>query len=205
LKRPKVRVGLVGGLLVVGGHFAGFTFIRPYLETAAGFGASAVAAVLFSYGVVSLIGNAIAGVSADRVLRGRFSITGMLLGVAALGLATLGTNFASALAFCTLWGFAFGAAPVMIQTWMGRAAPDQLEGVGGLFLAVLQFAIALGAIAGGVAVDLYGVSAPLHITALCGILAAGLIAAQRSSFISSSGMAVAPAERSNRAVESAAQ
>jgi hypothetical protein len=40
-------------------------------------------------------------------------------------------------------------------------------------LAVLQFAIALG-------IDLYGVSVPLYMTAICGILAAALIAAKRS-------------------------
>jgi DHA1 family purine ribonucleoside efflux pump-like MFS transporter len=53
----------------------------------------------------------------------------------------------------------------MIQTWMGRSAPDELEGVGGPFLAVLQFAFALGAIAGGTAFDLYGVGTPLYMTA----------------------------------------
>jgi len=47
-------------------------------------------------------------------------------------------------------------------------------------LAVLQFAIALGAIAGGIALDLYGVSVPLYMTAICGILAAALIATERS-------------------------
>jgi DHA1 family purine ribonucleoside efflux pump-like MFS transporter len=47
-------------------------------------------------------------------------------------------------------------------------------------LAVLQFAIALGATAGGIALDLYGVSVPLYMTAICGILAAALIATERS-------------------------
>jgi DHA1 family purine ribonucleoside efflux pump-like MFS transporter len=47
-------------------------------------------------------------------------------------------------------------------------------------LAVLQFAIALSAIAGGIALDLYGVSVPLYMTTICGILAAALIATERS-------------------------
>jgi DHA1 family purine ribonucleoside efflux pump-like MFS transporter len=180
LKRPKVRVGLAASLLVIGGHLAGFTFIRPYLETVAGLDATAVAAVLLVFGVVSVIGNVISGMTADRVLRGGFSGTGLVLGIATLGLATLGTAFGPALLFGALWGFAAGAAPVMIQTWMGRAAPDQLEGVGGLLLAALQLSIALGAIAGGLAVDLYGVTVPLFIPALCGVLAAALIATQQS-------------------------
>ncbi|MGH8431742.1 MAG: MFS transporter, partial [Solimonas sp.] len=119
LTRTNVRVGLAAALLVVGGHFAGFTFIRPYLETTTGLDAGAVAVVLFVYGVVNLIGNAVAGVAADRALRSGFTLTGLLLGIATLGLATLGGRFVPALVFATLWGFAFGAAPVMIQTWMG--------------------------------------------------------------------------------------
>jgi DHA1 family purine ribonucleoside efflux pump-like MFS transporter len=153
--------------------------MRPYLETGAGLKATAIAAVLLAYGFVNLVGYAIGGVWADRVLRAGFSTTGVLLGVATVGLATLGTHLVPAVAFGALWGLAFGAAPVMIQTWMGRAAPDQLEGVGGLFLAVLQFSIALGAIAGGIAVDRLGVSVPLHVTAVCGVLAAALIARER--------------------------
>ena len=68
----------------------------------------------------------------------------------------------------------------MTQTWMGRAAPDQLEAVGGLFLAVIQFGITLGAIAGGIAVDILGAGAPLYVTATCAVLAAVLIAMQRA-------------------------
>lgn len=49
----------------------------------------------------------------------------------------------------------------MTQIWMGRAAPDQLEGGGGLFLAIIQIGVTLGAVAGGIAVDFIGTSAPL--------------------------------------------
>lgn len=181
LKREKVRVGLVATLLVAAGHFAGFTFIRPYLETGGGLDAGAVAAALLAYGAANFIGNAAGGVAADKILITGFSAICLLLGLSTLGLATLGTSFVPALAFAALWGFAFGAAPVLAQTWMGRAAPDQLEGVGGLFIATFQFSIALGAIAGGLAVDLYGVSVPLFITTLCGVLAAAVIALQRSA------------------------
>lgn len=78
------------------------------------------------------------------------------------------------------WGIAVGAGPVMTQRWMGRAAPDQLEGVGGLFLAVTQLGVTFGAIADGIAVDAFGTSAPLYVTAVSAVLAAVPIAGQRS-------------------------
>lgn len=175
VRRPAVRIGLVAGLLLVGGHFAGFTFLRPWLEVGAGLGATAVAAVLLVYGVANVLGSALAGMIADRRLETGFAGGGLLLSVSTGGLALMGTSFSSALFFAAMWGLAFGAAPVLIQTWMGRAAPDQLEAVGGLFLGVLQFSIALGAIAGGSALDLLGVRAPLAITVSCGVLAALLV------------------------------
>lgn len=180
LKRSKVRVGLLAIVLVFGGNVAGSTFIRPYLETGAGFDAGAVAAVLLAYGVATLIGNGIGGIAADRALRLGFTFTCLVIGAATLGLIYLGSGFTPVLAFACLWGLGVGAIPVMIQTWMGRAAPDQLEAVGGLFMAVIQFSIAAGAVAGGLAVDLFGVSVPLHLNAVGGLAAAALILTQRA-------------------------
>lgn len=178
--RGKVRVGLVAIMLVFGGNVAGSTFIRPFLETGAGLEASAIAAVLLAYGLATLIGNGLGGIAADRALRAGFTLTCLLIGAATLGLANFGTGFVQALGFSALWGLGVGAVPVMIQTWMGRAAPDQLEGVGGLFMAAIQLSIATGAIAGGIAVDGFGFSVPLYLNALGGLLAAALIASQQA-------------------------
>lgn len=195
LRRQQVRVGLAVGLLFFGGEVSGFTFMRPYLE-ANGLNATAIAPVLLVLGLASLLGSAVAGVFADRVLREGFGTTFLVLGVATLGLLTLSTSYVAVLAFAAAWGIAIGAGPVMTQTWMGRAAPDQLEGVGGLFLAVIQIGVALGAIAGGIAVDIFGTSAPLYVTATCALLAAVLITTQRAPDVVSQtpASALAPAE-----------
>lgn len=122
---------------------------------------------------------------ADRLLRGGFGTTFLVLGVASIGLLSIGTGYVAVLAFAAAWGLAVGAGPVMIQTWMGRAAPDQLEGVGGLFLAVIQIGVTLGAIAGEITADVLGTSAPLYMTAMCALLAAITIAAQRAPDVAS--------------------
>lgn len=195
LRRQKVRVGLAVGLLFFGGEVCGFTFMRPFLE-ANGLHATTIAPVLLVLGLASLLGSAIAGVFADRVLREGFGGTFLILGVATIGLLTLSTSYAAVLAFAAAWGIAIGAGPVMTQTWMGRAAPDELEGVGGLFLAVIQFGVTLGALAGGIAVDIFGTSAPLYVTATCAVLATALIATQRAPDVISQkhGSVLAPAE-----------
>ncbi|HTV68252.1 MAG TPA: MFS transporter [Rhizobiaceae bacterium] len=180
LKRQPVRVGLVVGLLFFGGEVCGFTFMRPYLENDGGLDATSIAAVLLVLGLASLAGSAIAGVFADRMLREGFGATFLVLAIATIGLMTLGGSYSAVLVFAAAWGIAIGAGPVMTQTWMGRAAPDELEGVGGLFLAVIQLGVTLGAIAGGIAVDFFGTSAPLYVTAACALLATALIATQRA-------------------------
>ncbi|TKT74364.1 MFS transporter [Aquamicrobium sp. LC103] len=196
LKRRPVRVGLVVGLLFFGGEVSGFTFMRPYLETSGKLDPTAIAAVLLTLGLASLAGSGIAGVFADRMLRDGFGATFLVLAIATVGLLTLDSAYIAILVFAAAWGIAIGAGPVMTQTWMGRAAPDQLEGVGGLFLAVIQFGVTLGAIAGGIAMDLVGTSAPLYVTATCAILAAVLIATQRGpdGVSQDSASALAPAE-----------
>ncbi|MCG7505092.1 MFS transporter [Mesorhizobium retamae] len=196
LKRRPVRVGLVVGLLFFGGEVSGFTFMRPYLETNGGLSAASIAPVLLVLGLASLLGSAVAGVFADRMLREGFGATFLMLAIATIGLLAFSSVYVAIFVFAAAWGLAIGAGPVMTQTWMGRSAPDELEGVGGLFLAVIQFGITMGAIAGGIAVDLVGTSAPLYVTATCAILAAVLIATRQvpDGVSQKTASALAPAE-----------
>ena len=108
LRRPKVRVGLVASLLIVGGHFTAFTFIRPYLEASGGLDATALAGVLLGYGLANLVGNVVGGIAADRALGIGFFTTCLLLGIATLGLVNLAASYVPAIAFGVLWGLAFG-------------------------------------------------------------------------------------------------
>lgn len=186
-------MGLVIGVLFFGGEISGFTFMRPYLETTAGLDAPAIASVLLVLGLASLLGSAIGGVLADRMLRAGFGATLLVLGVATIGLLLLSLSYFAILGSAAAWGIAIGAGPVMTQTWMGRAAPDQLEGVGGLFLTVIQFGITLGAIVGGIVVDTFGPGAPLYVTVVCAGLAAVLIAIQGAPGAVSQTPALAPA------------
>ena len=65
LTRPKIRVGLITTLLIVAGHFAGFTYIRPYLEGIAHLKVEMVSLVLLAYGVSGFFGNIVGGMIAE--------------------------------------------------------------------------------------------------------------------------------------------
>jgi len=156
LKRPLVRVALLSVLLVISGHFAGFTYVRPLMEGMAHLSVDAVSAVLLGYGVGGFVGNLVGGRITERSERLAIVSGGVLVSTLAVCLLLFGRSGAVTAAAVVLWGFAFGAFPVAFQTWIVRVAPDHAEGAGGLLVSAFQVAIASGAIAGGLLVDHIG-------------------------------------------------
>lgn len=156
LRRPGVRVALLAVLLVISGHFAGFTYIRPLMEDVTHLSVSAISAILLGYGIGGFFGNLAGGFIAERSERRAIVFGGTLIAVLAASLLLAGSSTVVTAVAVVLWGFAFGAFPVGFQTWIVRVAPDQAEGAGGLLVAAFQIAIASGAIGGGVLVDHVG-------------------------------------------------
>lgn len=156
LRRPPVRVALLAVLLVISGHFAGFTYIRPLMEQVTHLSVGAISGVLLGYGIGGFFGNLAGGWLAGRSERQAIVAGGVLIAALAGLLLVAGSSPIVTAVAVTLWGFAFGAFPVGFQTWIVRAAPDQAEGAGGLLVAAFQIAIASGAIGGGLLVDRIG-------------------------------------------------
>ncbi|MDX8437359.1 MFS transporter [Mesorhizobium abyssinicae] len=175
LKRPMIRAALLVVLLVASGHFAGFTYVRPYLEVVPVLPIETISLVLLGYGIGGFFGNFAGGFMAERNLKAAVALAPLLIALSALVLLTLGASPVTAAIAVAAWGFAFGAVPVGLQTWLVRAAPDEAESAGGLMVATFQVAIALGAVFGGLLVDHAGVASAF---AYCGIatLLAALVA-----------------------------
>jgi len=157
LARPGVRVALLAVLLVVSGHFAGFTYIRPLMEDVTHLPVQAISAILLGYGIGGFFGNFAGGWIAERSERMAIVIGGFAIAALAASLVIAGSSAPVMAVAVSLWGFAFGAFPVGFQTWIVRAAPEQAEGAGGLLVAAFQVAIAIGAGGGGLLVDQLGV------------------------------------------------
>jgi predicted MFS family arabinose efflux permease len=158
LTRSGVRMALLAVLLVISGHFAGFTYIRPLMENITGLSVGAISGILLGYGIGGFFGNFVGGYIAGRSERHAIVFGGTLIAVLAASLLLAGHSSAVTAVAVVLWGFAFGAFPVGFQIWIVRAAPDQAEGAGGLLVAAFQIAIATGAMGGGLLVDHIGAS-----------------------------------------------
>lgn len=176
LARPGIALGFAAATLVFGGHFAFFTYLRPYLEAGTGAGIEAVSSILLGFGLANFIGTLLAGILIARSLRMALTLMPLALGVIALAIATTSPSLTEAALLVAVWGFVFGAIPVSWSTWLARTIPDEAESAGGLLVASIQFAIAMGAAVGGLVFDANGAEG---VFALSGIVllaaAAGIL------------------------------
>ena len=161
LSRRGVQVGIVAAIIIISGHFAGFTFIRPFLETVPRLSFESLSLALFAFGIAGIAGNMAAGVMAARSPASAFAGSALLITLAATMLLLFGRSTGGAFAATALWGFAFGGVPVAASIWNARIASDIAEPAGALLASAFQIAIAGGALAGGFLIDTVGPEGPI--------------------------------------------
>ncbi len=176
LLRPGIAVGMLGCILVHTGHFALFTYIRPFLESTTGIGSNGLALLLLGFGVANFAGTLLTGWLLERSPRGTMVLMPALVGVAALALVLLPASLTVQSLLVALWGLAFGGVPVAWSNWVARAVPDQAESAGGMVVASVQSSIAAGAAAGGLMFSFSGITGVYIAAGILMLLAALLIA-----------------------------
>lgn len=169
LRNRIFAIGMAATMLAFMGQFAASTYFRPFLETVTGLDANGLSLVFLGLGLAGLAGTAASGF----VLRARLNATLIALpgaiAVISLALIALGSVPLAVAALLVLWGFFSNPIPVAWGTWMTRIIPNDLEAGGGLQVALIQFAITVGAFGGGLLFDQAGWQAPF-------ILCSGLLA-----------------------------
>lgn len=182
LRRRGVATGMMAVTLFFLGQFALFTYLRPFLETVTRLSVSMLSLALLVMGGAGLLGTWLIG----GVLRTRLQgvLAGLPLGMAAIAVALTvwGGAVVPVVVLLAAWGLIGTAAPVAWWTWLSRVLPDDAEAGGGVMVAVIQLAIALGASAGGVLYDSggYRLTFALSAAALAGSALLAGVAARRS-------------------------
>ncbi|GAB3216254.1 MFS transporter [Kineococcus gypseus] len=175
LRSGAVLLGLLAVLLVFGGHFSGFTYVRPAVESLSTTGVGGLAALLLVFGVANLVGTAVSGPLVDRSLRVGLLLFPVVLGAGMLLVHLVGGSLLALFAAGALWGFGFGGVPTAVLTWGARAEPARLEQIGGLIVTTCNVGIAVGGIVGGLLVDEVAASAPLVVGGTAAIAGAALL------------------------------
>ncbi|MBF6328156.1 MFS transporter [Nocardia transvalensis] len=176
LSKPALRTGMIVVALLVSGHFAAYTYIRPFLEQVSGAGAATVGTFLLCYGVAGVAGTFGFGGVAARAPRRAVVLIGIGLAASVALLAGLGGALVAAVILLLTWGVSYGGVSVSTQNWTLAAAPDDREAASAILVGVFNGAIALGALVGGRAVDAVGVRAPLWLGVVLAV-AATIVAA----------------------------
>lgn len=175
LRLRKVRVGLVAVVFIFVGQFMAYTYVAPFLAQVSDIGPTLLSGVLLSYGIAGVFGNLFCGWLVGRDVRRAVLGTALLMSGSLLSLLLTRGSHLATVAGMVAWGFAFGMLPIAIQSWIFSAAPDRMESVAALFVAVTQLAIGSGALLGGLIVDHYGVVGALGTGAAGALMAAAWI------------------------------
>ena len=178
-RMPVVATGILAIVLIAGGHFMGFTYLRPAFEDVSGLTPELLALLLLVYGIASFVGNAVAGPLADRRLPVLVIAAPVAIGTGTVVFALLGSSLPLAFVTVFVWGVGFGAVPTMVQTWMAHVAPQRLESAGGLVVAAFQIAITIGAAVGGLLIDSVGVQAAFLGGGIAAVIGAGVLSSAR--------------------------
>jgi len=158
LRRPGMIGGMLATILIFSGHFAFFTYLRPFLETVGQVSVESISLILLGFGIANFVGTSIAGHLLARNLRLTLALVPFAMGVLALIMVAFGHLAMLDGLLVALWGFAFGLVPVGWSTWLATTVPDEAESAGGLLVASIQLAISAGAAGGGAVFDLNGAS-----------------------------------------------
>ncbi len=86
---PLIRIGLLFILIAISGQFAGFTYIRAFLEQVPALGIETISLVLLAYGMGGFFGNFAGGFVAERSLKAALTLAPLLIAAAMLLLVVL--------------------------------------------------------------------------------------------------------------------
>jgi len=179
LRGRAVAIGMAATTLAFMGQFSLATYLRPYLEGVVGLDVNSLSLVLLGLGLAGLAGTAVVGL----LLRSRLTpvLVGIpsLMALLALLLIAFGNLPVVVAAMLLVWGFLANPIPVAWNTWMTRVIPNDLEAGGGLQVALIQFAITVGASVGGLLFDTTGWWSPFVLAAV--LLAGSALLATRAS------------------------
>ncbi len=175
MKQWPVALGMVAVSVFFMGQFMLFTYLRPFLEGVTGVSVSTLSFMLLGLGLAGFIGTFLIERFIGGGLYRTLTIIPLIMAAIALALVNFGESAMLTAVLLGLWGLVATAAPVGWWTWLARTLPDDAEAGGGLLVAIVQLAIAGGAIIGGLAFDQSGYRATFELSAAV-LLAASVLA-----------------------------
>ncbi|MEV0974869.1 MFS transporter [Microtetraspora glauca] len=164
-------VVLVLTVLIVSGHFAAYTYVRPFLEQVSHAGPALVSTALLLYGAAGVAGNFAAGARAARNPKPVLVALAVLMALSTAALPLIGLPLIGLpLIVLVVWGLGYGGVGVTLQLWIMRSGGGEMGTA--LFVGAFNVSIALGSFAGGRVVDGVSISAVMWVGAALAVAGA---------------------------------
>ncbi|MEU4233894.1 MFS transporter [Nonomuraea sp. NPDC026600] len=163
-----LKVVLVLTVLIVSGHFAAYTYVRPFLEQVSHAGPALVSTALLLYGAAGVAGNFAAGAWAARNPKPVLVTLAVLMAFSVAALPLIGLP----LIVLMVWGLGYGGVGVTLQLWIMRSGGGEMGTA--LFVGAFNVSIALGSFAGGRIVDSVSISAVMWVGAALAVVSAAV-------------------------------
>ncbi len=180
-----VSIGLLACGLFFMGQFALFTYVRPFLETVTQVPPSGLSLILLTIGVAGFVGTLLVALALNAAFYLTLIAIPLLMAVIAGVLILTGHSVWIVVLLLGFWGMLATAAPTGWWTWIARTLPEDAEAGGGLMVAVIQLAIALGSTAGGMVFDHSGWQSTFALSGillLCAVVLTLLLSRLHKSF-----------------------
>ncbi|MFD8533796.1 MFS transporter [Streptosporangium canum] len=161
-----LKVVLVLTVLIVSGHFAAYTYVRPFLEQVSHAGPALVSTALLLYGAAGVAGNFVAGAWAVRNPKPVLVTLAVLMALATAALPLIDLP----LIMLVVWGLGYGGVGVTLQLWIMRSGGGEMGTA--LYVGAFNVSIALGSFAGGRVVDGVSISAVMWVGAALAVVSA---------------------------------
>ncbi|MEV4181400.1 MFS transporter [Streptosporangium canum] len=158
-----LKVVLVLTVLIVSGHFAAYTYVRPFLEQVSHAGPVLVSTALLLYGAAGVAGNFVAGAWAARNPKPVMVTLAVLITLATAALPLIDLSLPLTLIMLVVWGLGYGGVGVALQLWIMRSGGGEMGTA--LYVGAFNVSIALGSFAGGRVVDGVSISAVMWVGA----------------------------------------
>ncbi|ENU47281.1 MFS transporter [Acinetobacter nosocomialis] len=172
LGKPVVMIGMLAVSLFFMGQFSLYTYVRPFLETITKINISTLSLILLGIGVMGFIGTSVINIFLKRGFYTTLITIPIMMAVIAVALIFFGTWPIIVAVLLGLWGFLGTSAPVGWWSWLARTLPNDAEAGGGLMVAVVQLAIALGSTVGGLLFDHSGYQTTFVVSAIILVISA---------------------------------
>ena len=159
LKEKKLWLALTGVFFLNGSIFGVYSYVSSYLEGVLSLPAQIVSGVLFAYGLMNIVGNAIAGRGLSKAPNRFLAVQPVLIGAVYLLLLAAGSAVIPATVLVLIWGIAAGMVANTIQYWVTSQSEGAPEFANGLYLTAANLGISAATPFCGVFISGLGIQA----------------------------------------------